>query len=254
MNEGELMKSMLFVLFVCALLVACNAPTEQAPQDTPEAQEPAPETESDVEADIEVDSNLPDDVKEKMMDFFTGTPEYYVLYDYTMDMHDFDGAGEMAMYMDGERMRTDMDFQGMESRTIFDGDIITCTKDGSWSCMKIDEDMMDESVSAPTEQVDVESNMADIEVTDMSTRTIAGVMATCFTFVLETHKYEICYAKEGAMLYMHYEDENGKMEYVAKEYRKSVSDSDFNPPAEPQSMEDMMGDYGMPDGFEMPSY
>lgn len=159
----------------------------------------------------------------------------------------FSGSdGEFVMYSKGKksRMDTKSTYEGqlMESQVFNDGDSVTmCNKDGDWTCF-IMEDMGDTG-NTPAEFQD-EWDKPDVDVTKTSSRKVAGTTADCYevsvTMPDGVAKQEVCVSKEGVMLYMNVETPQGTMSWEATTYSTSVSDSAFEPPAEPQDMDAMM--------------
>ncbi len=238
------MKYVLVALASLLLLAACGGDTgdDQLP--------PPPTTDAD---------DVIRDIQEKSQEQ-TALEEYLskgknrgfsVTYD-TMDS--FAGkSGELAMYVKGDNARTDvtMEVEGdrIEARQYqLAGELISCDKQETWSCM-----IMDFGDDAGNTPLDMQSSFEepDVDVTKKASRTIAGATAECFLVEFGDGMFgdmstEQCFSEEGVLLYSEMIMPQGTIKWEATEYSLSVSDSDFEPPAEPQTMEDflagMMGD------------
>lgn len=224
---------MRFIAIMLLLVLAACAAEPQLEQEMPEEPQEEQVEESHEEQSETAGS---DALRAELEGFLTDNPEYMVEYDFTADGY----SGTLTMYMLDGKMRMDSQAEGVESRIYMADVITTCTNSDGWTCFQLGEP---EESYAPTEQVDVEASMDDtgFVIVDVSSRTIAGAEARCFT-IQDEGEYTICYADSGAMLAMEYNVEGEFMSYEATSYSNSVSESAFDLPAEPQSMEDMMPD------------
>ncbi len=226
-------------------MVACAPAEAPESQESPEAPEEVQEQETEEEAQEETAEESSDELREELESFLKGSPEYMVEYDFTAEGY----TGTMTMYMLDGKLRVDSKAQGVESRSFITDTVTTCTNSNGWTCFQIGEP---EESYAPSEQINIEDSMKDagFEVIDVSSRTIAGEEARCFT-VRDEGEYTICYAQSGAMLAMEYDIQGQFLSYEATSYSDSVSASAFELPAEPQNFEDMVPDMG---DFDMGGY
>lgn len=224
---------MRFIAIMLLLVLAACAAEPEMEQEMPEK----PQEEQQVQEESqEMEQSGSDDLRAELEGFLTDSPEYMVEYDFTAEGY----SGTMTMYMLDGMMRMDSKAEGVESRVYMADVVTTCTNSDGWTCFQLGDP---EESYAPTEQVDVEASMDDTDfaIVDVSSRTIADAEARCFT-IQDEGEYTICYADSGAMLAMEYNVEGEFMSYEATSYSDSVSESAFDLPAEPQSMEDMMPD------------
>ena len=85
----------------------------------------------------------------------------------------------------------------------------------------------------------------DMELFKAPGRSVAGVAATCFTSTYENTENELCYSREGVLLYLRSDHEGDVLTLEATRVQVgNVPDSTFDLPAEPTSIEDLWGSYG----------
>lgn len=175
--------------------------------------------------------------------------EFSVTYDYSM-VDESTNAIEsytMTQYFAKNKYRMDSKI-GLNEMSIFmvDNKFTTCNKqDGAWQCFIMPSDEKQED---PTSQFSaIEDNPSDTDATYAGTKSIAGTTAYCYNVKWsvpgEVGEIEVCYSKEGVPLYMKTVAGESKTELKATKYSTSVSDSDFEPPAEPMDMAAMMAQY-----------
>jgi len=206
----------------------------------------------------------------ELFDLFRSRPKQYTI---TYDVITKDDKGEikqeMTQYVASDvKMRMDMSgtFEGKpaESRIFVLGkDTVMCGKEeGVWSCMKFTSE--EDTSQTPEEAMDeIEENIQSSSVTRIGDRVIAGMNSKCYSLKMTMKETDeaarlgelgldswegiYCVASDGTVLYS--ESKSDGTEYImeAKSYRPSVSESDFVPPAEPTSMEDLLGGLEIPE-------
>jgi hypothetical protein len=260
-EKGDMMKGFLIGLICMVLLVgACTSETqlEELPP-PPEKEDVVHQVQSDqLEETIEKteEKETPIDAKADLEKIFKmANVEFMVEYDWRSDMGTESVNGIMKLYMKGSKMRTDstQTFQGdtMESQTfISEEEFITCSKQGTWTCMKIEAPEMEEMPTGLQEEYEAEGEAFwdAMSVFAAPDRRIAGTTAKCFLIEeslpdVGTVSQEVCYSAKGVPLYIEVKNPEGTMKQEATSYSTSVSDSSFTPPAEPQDMEDLMAQY-----------
>jgi hypothetical protein len=175
--------------------------------------------------------------------------EFSVTYDYSM-VDESTNAIEsytMTQYFAKGKYRMDSKI-GLNEMSVFmvDNKYTTCNKqDGAWQCFIMPSD---EKQDDPTSHFSaIEDNPVDTDTTYEGTKSIAGTTAYCYNVRWsgqgDEGGIEACYSKEGVPLYMKTVSGASEIEMKATKYSTSVSDSDFEPPAEPMDMEAMMAQY-----------
>lgn len=231
------MKQLIFVVIALAVLVtACSS----APQ---EEQQPADQQQEEQQQAAPESAPAKDDAKELFKGLAGKTLEYSVTYRQTVGSGD---AQEMTMYLKGQKMRVDTttteDGKTVQGIVIVaDKEFISCTKDGSWTCMAFGQEDQ-ETPDMTADLNEMEENVDNYIVTKVADRTIAGAKATCFAFEMQGVSEEVCYSKEGVPLYIMVKTPQDESLLVATAYSASVADSVFEPPVEPQSLEDLMAE------------
>ena len=219
----------IIIIFILALfLVACTT------------QEPAGQQETTQQTG----DSMPLQQKDATKDFeeiFTkmDSAEWKASYDITTS-----SAPEkmrMTQYVKTHKnVRSDVVAQGIESRSfILDTAVITCTKmNNEWTCWTYD-GAPQEKDSTQELKEDLKEEMAKYEIVADGTKIVADVTAICFKIVEKGKDTMIryCFSKEGAPLYIQTTSEGETMEMIATSYVKSVSNSDFTPPATPKKMD-----------------
>lgn len=180
--------------------------------------------------------------------------EYMVTYDAKTQAQGQNFNSEMSMYLKGvDKIRTDVEAQGVETRTIIDGNkIYACNKaTGSWMCFETEY----ETSSSEEMQSDIESNPESYSVTELPDRVIAGANTKCFRVTVEEGNVDYCFSAEGVPLYIKTTGETEGVSFMnemtATKYSTTVADSAFDLPAEPGNLNDMLGG-NLPSGFQMP--
>lgn len=157
-------------------------------------------------------------------------------------------SGLLKMYKKSEKTRMDMTttVEGVtyESQQYMLPDkVVLCQKpEGGWQCLVVESTEQETGLPSDFQS---EFEEPDVDIAKAGERTIAGTKAVCYrmeTVVpgMGSATYEQCISGEGVLLYMESKTPDGTMKWEATEYSTSVSDSDFTPPATPQSMEEMM--------------
>lgn len=153
----------------------------------------------------------------------------------------------MTQYMKGRNMRIDATVDGVESQAYIKGsEIYSCSKaPEGWFCVGFETtDSIKEQISyIPADHLDETHNAYNVK--RMEKRTIAGVSAQCYkTESTQDNSYsEHCYSSDNIPLYMKtVSGEPGTIatEITATSYSTSVSDADFELPAEPMDIDLMM--------------
>ena len=246
------MKIAITYLVLLALLVACagNTPTE-TPSDAQDAAQDGPNADETADAKDEFES------------YFTKSNlQWKIAYDLKSNAGGEEMTSQMTQYMKGEtRFRTDMAYEGMESRVyVVDETFTMCTKQNNdWSCFKSEPSEDDATVDTQEWEEEYETNEENYRITSDGTKTVAGVSTKCFKVSEITNTDAIvryCFASDGAPLYIYMSDDDYMSEMTATSYSKTVSDSDFTPPAEAQDIGAMYGGAGgtSPAGGESCSY
>ena len=122
-----------------------------------------------------------------------------------------------------------------ETRTIFDGtDMISCSSmDGTWQCFKMSV-AQSQSIRADEEVNDGKATTKVIGTCD-----VAGETGTKYEVITtDDTKSQACYTSDGILLEMYIADPEYYM--VAKTITRSIDDSVFVVPAEPQDIYDLM--------------
>ena len=86
--------------------------------------------------------------------------------------------------------------------------------------------------SSLTGEETIEENINSYDLQMLASRTIAGAQAKCYRISGGSSSSDICYSKEGVMLYL----KTSNAEMTATDYSTNVPDSYFILPAQPQSM------------------
>ncbi len=247
LSHGIAMKQIIFTLMIACLLAfaSCTETSgtdvqngEQGTDMLTENPEGKPSSEENSGSALDELSSL-FDIQKNL--------EYMVEYEMTTKVMSEETSGVMTQYVKGSKMRMDFAGDGTESRTILlDNSIITCSKDGEWMCFLMDS-QEDSSFNPDEFRQDIESE-DDVNVRMATPRTIAGKLAACFVINMPDSTTEYCLSKEAVPLYIKSEIDDYMSEMTATKFSTSVSDSAFEPPAEPT-------DYGeMLDGLDLGAY
>jgi outer membrane lipoprotein-sorting protein len=239
-------------IVIAALIVACAAPPADgtAPVDT------APDTVEETAPETPVDNSA--DPKSEFLKYFSkSSAEWKVDYALTNTVSGETEKSTMRQFLKGEdRLRMDFVADGQEVRMYFVEKTYTmCTNDGEWQCLKFDTpEGAEQSNPALDFSESIEEDATGYDFDLMTPRTIAGTTALCFKVVeIDVRaNAEYCFSKEGVPLYMKVSgsDESGSFEseMIATSFSKSVSASDFTPPAEAQDLSALYGGMGYPTG------
>ncbi len=245
------MKTIVSILLVLGLLVfvGCDS-SQQAPptqQQDQQVQQPTQEQLPKEQPKQEQESSS--------FDIFAKANKeatYKVTYDFSSSAgQSTSGTMMMAHKADNRKIATQMS-QGNSEMYILGDAFYTCSDaQGSMQCFKL-ATTQDTGFETMDEAAD---NPDDYKVEKLATRTIAGAKAQCFriTSLKEDAVSEVCYESHGVPLYVKTTGSSEGTSYEstmeAKSFSLSVSDSEFELPAEPQDMEEMMKNMGqgMPD-------
>ncbi|HIH18834.1 TPA: hypothetical protein HA225_02555 [Candidatus Micrarchaeota archaeon] len=155
-------------------------------------------------------------------------------------------TSEMTQYIKGtDKFRTDSVTMGIETRSIVLSDnIYICSKDGSWSCLKMSK-QDDKGSESSRLNDEIKSNPSKYTVTADGTMQVAGTTATCYKVVSENSTTRYCVSPEGVPLYTKSDSQSQgrafSSELKATSYSLSVSDADFALPAEPTDLSNLYG-------------
>jgi hypothetical protein len=187
--------------------------------------------------------------------------QWKIAYDLKSEMDGKTVMSQLTQYMKGEdRFRTDMMYDGTESRVYMVEETFTmCSKqDGDWQCFKTTPQEGDDSADVQDWETEYEQNEDDYTIVADGTKVVAGVSTKCFKVVDQKSSDSVvryCFASDGAPLYIYFSGQGTTSEMIATSYSKSVSDSEFTPPAEAQDFGSMYGGAGTsPTGGDSCSY
>jgi hypothetical protein len=148
----------------------------------------------------------------------------------TYDVISSGTTSEMTQYLSGEKMRVDVNSQGMDVQTyLVNNEYTTCNKaTGSWMCQKI------EYAPSATDKAreDIKTNVETYDVQSTGTKVVAGVTTDCYRVTTKEGTVDYCYSPDYVPLYIKTTAGATASEMIAKSYLASVKLSDFNPPAE----------------------
>ncbi|MCK5333180.1 MAG: hypothetical protein KAJ24_01610 [Candidatus Aenigmarchaeota archaeon] len=174
------------------------------------------------------------------------TLEYKI--SYTVNTAEFENAA-MTQYMKGTNMRIDSIVDGVESQAyIKESGIYSCAKaPEGWLCFGF------ETTNSIKEQISyipagyLDENPEAYNVMRMEKRRIAGASAQCYKSenTQDNSYFETCYSSDNVPLHIMVvssEPGVGVMEMTATSYSTSVSDRDFELPAEPMDVGNFMDD------------
>ena len=240
------------IFLVLALaIVACNS---QAPTPTPPTTEQQPAAQPVAATDAPAAAPTEQSSATKALtDIFgmQGKLQWKIAYNVDTQASGQKVSSKMTQYIKGQgKVRVDMDTQGIAVESfIVDGTVTSCTKmNDAWNCYKTA--VKDTQKSAQDTQKDIAKNPADWTIAEDGTMEVAGVTAKCYKTVSTKQGYtaRYCYSPEYAPVYMKVEAKDYTSEMIATSFSKSVSDSDFTPPAEAKELAAMTGPTGAPKG------
>jgi hypothetical protein len=194
-------------------------PVDETPIETPEVDVPDDDT-SDTDS-----KSLKKLLVDRTLKY---TAEYTISADESMD--DIIQVFDLPKYVTITRIGDD------ETRTIFDGEsMIVCTSTGeSWQCFKMP---VEQSQST---QVEDEVNDGTATITVIGTCNVASEAGTKYEITAEDGtKSQVCYTSDGILLLIAREDPAYYM--VATTITRSVDNSLFVSPVEPQDLSELMG-------------
>jgi hypothetical protein len=240
------MKELLLVAIVISLflLAACTEQAEEMADESGDGGAGLDAGGDSAQAGAEDEKTTSGSIIDELKDFAAKKAEYYVKYN-------IEGTDQemtsMAQWFKGDKLRMDTVTSSGEGRTYMLGkDFIVCTKEGTWTCIKMTSgDESYEGQDMPDSELD-DDMLAELEavqskIKKLADRTVAGEKCSCYAWSFNTEgSYEYCYSKKGIPMYIDVKSESGNWRMTATDFSTSVSDSDFELPAEPQDMEDMM--------------
>ena len=138
-------------------------------------------------------------------------------------------GSRMIEYVDGERHRTDMHAEGLETRIYNDQTTHSCTRLDEWRCEQSDTDTQ----IAPINTETIERQPG--EITQRPPQTIAGTQATCFQVTYRERDTEYCLSPEGIPLLARSLDPSQRLEMRATRYTTSIPPGTFDLPADPHN-------------------
>ena len=181
-----------------------------------------------------------------------------VTYKYTSDVDGEVTEGEWVLVQRPPDSRFELSTMegGEEIRTISiitGGKIYTCTAvAGQESCFASEADETGDQTAAFDPLFDIPRQIAEdssgVNVVDQSTRSIAGVDATCFTTESTLDgpsKDEVCFSEGGILLFLRNESDGDSYTFEATSASTDVTDEDFVPPYEILEIPDI-GDLEIP--------
>jgi len=180
-----------------------------------------------------------------------GKNEWKVAYEIRSSTGGASTLSEMTQFAKGlDKIRIDTEANGQTIRSyMLSGKLYMCTKDkgAQWSCLDLSAEQ-EGSREQPGEIPGITQGRADANLEQYKqyniqydgTMEVAGVIAPCFKITgISNTSVRYCFSMEGVPLYSLISTSAGGMkveqEMKAKSYTKSVSDSDFVLPAEPQA-------------------
>ncbi len=156
----------------------------------------------------------------------------------------------VQQWFKGNKIRMDTEMQGIQSRMYYVGEeTTTCmNQGGNWRCFQLPE-TAEKSIAGKQgidKLEDVKNNLESYQnrITKIDSRVIAGEQTSCFQVEEpQNAKYWIaCYSNNhGIPLYMEGENSEGTWKMTATSFQTSVSEEEFQFPAEPRSMPNMPG-------------
>ncbi len=231
--------------YVCVILIATLV-VFAACESQPAAQDDLPEEQQEEEPEqqvLEQEAGVVEDARQELLGFFDRqqTLRYTVEYQTTVQ-------GQyllMTQFVDtgGVRVRTDMDAQGIEMRTIYaDRIAYTCMNMGSWSCFEAtsDDEIPETTGVLAREEFEQDRSLA---VTRTDARTVAGVVAQCFIYTMDDVRSEQCFSPEGVPVFVETSADGHTSRTQATSYELSLPANAFELPAQPGSMDDFMGGF-----------
>jgi len=239
----------IFSLVVVILLLqscATQQPPEQAGQteERQQAQEKAMDKNERVDAPKQEQGR---DAKTTYRSILAAQSTLQYKADYSMEL-DADGqtsSSSVTQFVKGiEMLRMDVEQDGVQVRTIKqDNDFYSCfNMQGSWTCQK---STYQPSVSDQATE-DIRENVESYDVEFIGTATIADVQTSCYRVTIDDGTVEYCYSADYVPLLIKTATDQGTSTMTATSYSRSVSDSDFEVPANAGSMP------GLPEGIPYP--
>jgi hypothetical protein len=173
-------------------------------------------------------------------DFFsTLSPnlEYKVKYDVKTTSGNKTTSMIQTMALKGKNSMVSIESKSMSSSVYtIDGKSYTCTISGNNKMCFESPGSTSQTDTTVKKNNDLRENWKNYNVASKGTRTIAGKPAICFSYSVSGNTVENCLSQEGVPVYMKMSASNVEAEYTATEYSASVSDSEFELPAEPQKL------------------
>lgn len=163
----------------------------------------------------------------------------------TYEISGVESFSEMSLYWKDDKFRYDFENEeGKGSLFFMDGKLYSCSKqDDQDICVD-----MGEQEAPETFANQFSADLDNYNIFSKPSRTIAGQTARCYGFTDTENDvdWESCYSNDNALLYSKTTNAEQTIELKATKYSKSVSDADFELPAEPQDVSAMMAQYQQP--------
>ena len=131
---------------------------------------------------------------------------------------------DMVQYVLGERMRTDMEIDGVRMQIYYDGrNAHMCMEESDgWRCIPAAAGLFDRGTIEL-----VEKDPSRFDIHDLPSRTIAGTRASCFGIVDAYSDVEYCLSEDGIPLLIRTRTDEGTVEMLAQRFARDVSESLF---------------------------
>jgi hypothetical protein len=184
------------------------------------------------------DNNAQDNTLKKFFSNFPDTLQYKVTYQYSTSAQGISTSGTETIVMKGKDIRTDVTTAQVSASTYILGDkIYSCSNaQGQTICYELPSNQQQQSSNAVQNQESLKQNWENFNMQMLGTRDIAGTTATCFSYEIQQGTYEYCYSSNYVLLYMKADVNGYTSELTATSFSNTVSDSEFDLPAEPQQL------------------
>ena len=236
-NKNNILMTSMMILI---LIISISGCADNESKDNPSAGT------SDEDDTLNAESTGKTDVKTRLKNIFRNNYNLEYKATYVLKNTDFKDS-TMSQYMRKDEIRTDMVVDGIESRSYVKGEkMYSCTKRvAEWTCMDLGIPYQTGGAEEASEKF-VE-NMEAYNIKQLKKRTIAGTSTECYSMetYIEGAYFEHCFSSDNIPLYTKAIITNNSgtkitMEMTATSYSTSVSDADFELPAEPTDIRDMI--------------
>jgi len=162
--------------------------------------------------------------------------EYKAKYDIKMTVSGKTTSAVETMAVKGKNLKTEIETEGGKASTYFiDSKTYSCSAAaGQTMCFEIPAAQADTKTTE--RENDLRENWKNYQISPKGTRTVARKLATCFGYTVDNAQVEYCFSTDGVPLYIRSDSEGNVVEMTASEYSTSVSDSEFELPAEVQKI------------------